>query len=101
MTGGAAGLDRLGDAAVAGDQVQAGLGRGVGGSRLAATLTFAWTAFPFTQYVSNSNTNDTIMPALLVFGFWLVSSAWARGSAVALAGWAKFGALLVAPLWAS
>ena len=52
-------------------------------------------------YVLNANTNDTIMPALLVFGFWLASSAWARGSAVALAGWAKFGGLLLAPLWAS
>jgi hypothetical protein len=72
-----------------------------GGIRLAALLAFAWTAYPFTAYTLNANTNDTIMPALLVFGFWLVSSAWARGSAVALAGWAKFGVLLVAPLWAS
>jgi hypothetical protein len=72
-----------------------------GGSRLAATLTFAWTAFPFTQYVSNSNTNDTIMPALLVFGFWLVTSPWARGAFVGLAGWTKFAALLLVPLWAS
>jgi hypothetical protein len=72
-----------------------------GGSRLAATLAFAWTAFPFTQYVSNSNTNDTIMPALLVFGFWLVTSPWARGAFVGLAGWTKFAALLLVPLWAS
>ena len=72
-----------------------------GGVRLAALLAFAWTAYPFTAYALNANTNDTIMPALLVLGFWLVSSAWARGAAVALAGWAKFGALLVAPLWAS
>jgi hypothetical protein len=72
-----------------------------GGSRLAAMLTFAWTAFPFTQYVSNSNTNDTIMPALLVFGFWLVTSPWARGALVGLAGWTKFAALLLVPLWAS
>jgi hypothetical protein len=72
-----------------------------GGMRLAAVLAFAWTAYPFTAYTLNANTNDTIMPALLVFGFWLVSSPWARGGAVALAGWAKFGALLVAPLWAS
>jgi hypothetical protein len=72
-----------------------------GGVRLAAVLAFAWTAYPFTAYVLNANTNDTIMPAFLVFGFWLVSSAWARGSAVALAGWSKFGALLVAPLWAT
>jgi hypothetical protein len=72
-----------------------------GGIRLAAVLAFAWTAYPFTAYALNANTNDTIMPALLVFGFSLASSAWARGSAVALAGWAKFGALLVAPLWAT
>ena len=48
----------------------------------------------------NANTNDALMPAFLVWGFWLVSSPPARGAAVALAGWAKFGALLLAPLWA-
>ena len=72
-----------------------------GGVRLAAVLAFAWSAHPFTAYVLNANTNDTIMPAFLVFGFWLASSTWARGTAVALAGWTKFGGLLVAPLWAS
>jgi hypothetical protein len=72
-----------------------------GGLRLAVVLAFAWTAYPFTAYALNANTNDTVMPALLVFGFWLASSSWAGGGAVALAGWAKFGALLVAPLWAS
>lgn len=72
-----------------------------GGRRLAALLVFAWTAYPFTAYALNANTNDAIMPAFLVVGFWLASSAWARGAAVALAGWTKFGVLLVAPLWAS
>jgi hypothetical protein len=72
-----------------------------GGMRLAAVLAFAWSAYPFTAYALNANTNDTIMPALLVFGFWFASSPWARGSAVALAGWSKFGGLLLAPLWAS
>ncbi len=72
-----------------------------GGTRLAAALAFGWAAYPFTAYTLNANTNDTIMPAFLVFGFWLVTSAPARGAAVALAGWAKFGALLLAPLWAS
>jgi hypothetical protein len=41
------------------------------------------------------------MPAFLIWGFWLASSAWARGAAVALAGWTKFAALLLAPLWLS
>ncbi len=72
-----------------------------GGVRLAAMLAFAWCAYPFTAYALNANTNDTIMPAFLVFGFWLASSVWARGTAVALAGWTKFGGLLLAPLWAS
>jgi hypothetical protein len=75
------------------------VGRRYGGTRLAATLAFAWAAYPFTLYVSNSNTNDAIMPAFLIWGFWLASAAWARGGAVALAGWTKFGALLLAPLW--
>ena len=75
------------------------VGRRFGGNRLAATLAFAWAAYPFTLYASNSNTNDAIMPAFLIFGFWLASSAWARGAGVALAGWTKFAALLLAPLW--
>ena len=72
-----------------------------GGRRLAATLAFAWTAFPFTQYVASSSSNDAIQPALLIFGFWLASSPWARGSFAALASWAKFAPLVVAPLWAT
>jgi hypothetical protein len=72
-----------------------------GGSRLAATLAFAWVAYPFTAYVLASNTNDSIMPAFLIWGFWLLSSSFARGAFSALAGWTKFAALLVAPLWLS
>ncbi|MDQ2980840.1 MAG: hypothetical protein M3R26_00750 [Actinomycetota bacterium] len=72
-----------------------------GGWRLAATLGFAWAAWPFTQYVSSSNTNDALLPAFLIWGFWLVSSPAGRGVFSALAGWTKFAALLVAPLWAS
>jgi hypothetical protein len=77
------------------------VGRRFGGGRLAATLAFAWAAYPFTQYVSSSNTNDAIQPVLLVFGFWLATSAPARGVFSALAGWTKFGALLLVPLWAT
>jgi hypothetical protein len=71
-----------------------------GGLPLAATLGFAWVAYPFTQYASNSNTNDALPALFLIWGFWLVSSSFARGAFAALAGWTKFGALLVAPLWA-
>jgi hypothetical protein len=72
-----------------------------GGTRLAVTLAFAWVAWPFTQYVSSSNTNDALPPLFLIWGFWLVTSAFARGAFSALAGWTKFAPLLVAPLWAS
>ena len=77
------------------------VGRRFGGNRLGVTLAFAWAAYPFTQYVSNSNTNDAIMPAFLIWGFWLSHVRWARGAFVALAGWTKFAALIVAPLWAT
>jgi hypothetical protein len=72
-----------------------------GGTRLAVTLAFAWVAYPFTQYVSSSNTNDALPPLFLIWGFWLVTSPVARGAAVALSGWTKFAPLLLAPLWAS
>ncbi|HSG13918.1 MAG TPA: hypothetical protein VLA22_08625 [Gaiellaceae bacterium] len=77
------------------------VGRRFGGNRLAALLAFGWTAYPFTAYTLNANTNDAFMPAFLVLGFLLVSSDWWRGASVALSGWTKFGALLVAPLWAT
>jgi hypothetical protein len=75
------------------------VGRRFGGLHLAATLAFAWAAYPFTQYASNSNTNDALLPAFLIWGFWLVSSPVSRGVFAALSGWTKFASLLVAPLW--
>ena len=75
------------------------VGRRFGGPRLAAVLGFAWVAYPFTQYVSNSNTNDVLMPCLLVWGFWLLTVPAARGAFAALSGWTKFASLIVAPLW--
>jgi hypothetical protein len=70
-----------------------------GGRWLGAALAFAWAAFPFTQYVSMSNTNDAIVPAFLILGLWLASSAWSRGFLSALSGWTKFATLVTVPLW--
>jgi hypothetical protein len=75
------------------------VGRKLGGPRLGATLAFAWAAWPFTQYASSSNTNDSIMPAFLIFGFLALTSDFARGAAVAVSGWTKFASLLLLPLW--
>ena len=76
------------------------VGRRFGGAPLAATLAFAWVAWPFSQYASNANTNDAIPPALLIWGFLGVTYAPARATAVALSAWTKFASLLVVPLWA-
>jgi hypothetical protein len=70
-----------------------------GGRLGAATLGFAWVAWPFTQYVSSSNSNDAIMPALLIWGFVVITSNFGRGVFAALSGWTKFASLLVLPLW--
>jgi hypothetical protein len=70
-----------------------------GGARLAATLAFAWAAWPFSQYASSSNTNDMIQPALLIFGFYFLSSPWLRGAFGALSALVKFAPLIVLPLW--
>ncbi len=75
------------------------VGRRFGGAQLAAMLTFAWAAYPFTQYASNSNTNDALLPCFLIWGFWLVSSPFSRGALCALSGLTKFASLIVAPLW--
>jgi hypothetical protein len=77
------------------------VGRRFGGMPLGVALAFGWVAFPFTAYAMNSNSNDAIMPAILIWGFWLSTSAVARGTAIALAGWTKFASLLLAPLWLS
>jgi hypothetical protein len=77
------------------------VGLRLGGLRLGTSLAFGWVAFPFTAYTLNANTNDAIMPALLVLGFLLLTFDWARGGTVALAGWTKFAVLLLAPLWAA
>ena len=75
------------------------VGRRFGGAPLAAALAFAWVAWPFSQYASNSNTNDAIPPALLIWGFLGVTRAPVRAAAVALSAWTKFASLLVVPLW--
>jgi hypothetical protein len=79
----------------------AAVGFRFGGKRLAVLLAFAWVANPFTQYASSSNTNDAIMPAFLIWGFWCASSSLGRGAFAALGAWTKLAALVVVPLWAT
>ena len=75
------------------------VGRRFGGLELAGTLAFAWAAWPFTQYASSSNTNDMIEPAILIWGFFFLTSPVLRGVFGALGAWTKFAPLLLVPLW--
>ena len=77
----------------------AAVGYRYGGARLAAALALAWAACPFTQYVSSSNTNDALMPAFLIWAFWLATRDTGRGVFAALAAWTKLAALVLVPLW--
>lgn len=71
------------------------------GTALGVTLAFAWVAFPYTDYVLQSNSNDALVSALLVWALVLFSSAWARGALLALAAATKFAPLALVPLFAT
>lgn len=68
------------------------------GQRLAATLAFAWAAYPYTAYVLESNSNDSLVAALLLATFLLLGRPLARGATFAAATWAKFVAAPLGPM---
>ena len=68
------------------------------GQRLAATLAFGWAAYPYTAYVLESNSNDSLVAALLLAALLLLTRPLARGAALAAATWAKFVAAPLAPM---
>jgi hypothetical protein len=69
------------------------------GQRLAATLAFGWAAFPYTAYVLESNSNDSLVAALLVATLYFAAKPLARGALLATAIWAKFVAAPLAPMY--
>jgi hypothetical protein len=77
------------------------LGRRLGGPRLGVILGFAWAAYPFTDYALQSNSNDTLIAALLVWALVVFGSPIKRGTLLALATLAKFAPLTLAPLFAA
>jgi hypothetical protein len=68
------------------------------GRRLGAILAFGWAAFPYTAYVLESDSNDSLIAALLVATLVLLSKPLWRGVTLSLATWAKFIPLLLAPM---
>jgi hypothetical protein len=72
---------------------------GPAGQRLAATLAFGWAAYPYTAYVLESNSNDSLVAALLVATLLLAARPLARGAMLALTTWAKFVAAPLGPMF--
>jgi hypothetical protein len=77
------------------------LGRRIRGPTMGIALAYAWAAYPFTLFVSNSNSNDSLVALLLVGALLLAASAPVRGALVALAGLTKFAPLALAPVFAT
>jgi hypothetical protein len=74
---------------------------GAEGTNLGVILGFAWAAYPFTDYALQSNSNDTLIAALLVWAVVLFALPVWRGVLLALAVAAKFAPLTLAPLFAT
>jgi hypothetical protein len=74
---------------------------GPAGRKLAATLAFGWAAYPYTAYALESNSNDTLVAALLVATLLFLSRPVARGALLALATLTKFAPLLLVPMYAT
>jgi Glycosyltransferase family 87 len=71
------------------------------GRKLAATLAFAWAAYPYTAYALESNSNDTLVGALMVAVLLALSRPAARGVIAGLATLTKFAPVVLTPMLAT
>jgi hypothetical protein len=74
---------------------------GSDGTRFGVILGFAWAAYPFTDYALQSNSNDALVAALLVWALVLFASPIWRGVMLALSIATKFAPIPLAPLFAA
>jgi hypothetical protein len=68
------------------------------GQKLGATLAFGWAAYPYTAFVLQSNSNDTLVAMLLVATLFVLAKPALRGGMLALATFTKFAPVLLAPM---
>ena len=77
------------------------LGIRLRGRALGIALAYAWVAFPYSLFVLESNSNDTLIAAFLVWALVAATAPAARGALIGLASAAKFAPLGVAPVFAT
>jgi hypothetical protein len=75
------------------------LGWRLSGLRLAMALALAWSAFPFTAYALESNSNDSLPAAMLIWGLVVAGNPLGRGLMLGLALGTKFAPAVLLPLW--
>jgi len=74
---------------------------GPAGNKLAATLAFAWAAYPYTAYALLSNSNDTLVATLLAATLLALARPATRGVISALATLTKFAPAVLLPMLAT
>jgi hypothetical protein len=74
---------------------------GDAGKALGIVLAYAWVAFPYSSFVLESNSNDALTAAFVVWALVFIRSPVTSGALVALGGAAKFTPWALAPLIAS
>lgn len=75
------------------------LGWRISGLRLGIGLALAWAAFPFTGYALETNSNDSLVAAMLIWGLVVARHPVGRGLMLGLALGTKFAPAILLPLW--
>jgi hypothetical protein len=74
---------------------------GPAGNWLGLALAYAWAAYPYTLFVLQSNSNDSLVAVFVVWALVLLRSSPGRGLMIGLAAAAKFTPIVLAPLFAT
>jgi len=74
---------------------------GAAGNALGVALAYAWVAYPYSAFVLESNSNDSLVAMFVVWALVAMKSAPGRAALLALGGAAKFSPWALAPLFAS
>ena len=75
------------------------LGWRLSGLRLGMGLALAWAAFPFTAFALETNANDSLVAAMLIWGLVVARHPIGRGVMLGLALGTKFAPAILLPLW--